>query len=123
MPFLIHNAAGTYWEMCPGGFKKAITFAALQAYANAREQGQTPVTDVKLPDTIINGIPDLPASEKDLINSKFAELFGDTRLGHLNARIDQLHAKVDELEVVAAQVDLAAIAKAVNDDAYRRQKE
>src|SRR3972149_5649912 len=39
MPFLIHNAAGTYWEMCPGGFKKAIVFPALQAYAEAAGQG------------------------------------------------------------------------------------
>ena len=92
MPFLIHNAAGTYWEMCPGGFKKAITFAALEAYAAAAAQGQTPVTDVLLPDTAIapntgiNDIPDLPTP-------------------------------------ATAQVDMAAIARAVNDEAYRRQKE
>ena len=60
MPFLFHNAAGTYWEMCPGGFKKAIVFPALQAYAEARGQNQTPVVDVLLPDSIIGDIPDLP---------------------------------------------------------------
>ena len=85
MPFLIHNAAGTYWEMCPGGFKKAIVFPALQAYAEAAAQGFSRVTDVKLADTIINQIPDLPAP--------------------------------------VATVDVAAIAKAVNDELARRQKE
>jgi len=89
MPFLIHNAAGTYWEMCPGGFKKAIVYPALQAYAEAKIQGFPPVTDVKLPDTLINQIPDLPA----------------------------------DLPAPVATVDAAAIAKAVNDELARRQKE
>ena len=121
MPFLIHNAAGTYWEMCPGGFKKAIVFPALQAYAAAAEQGFPRVTDVKLADTIINQIPDWPLETMLLEPGSGATLH--KRLDGFDV---QTRASFKEVMAAIAALpvkDVAAIAKAVNDELARRQQE
>ena len=39
----------------------------------------------------------LTQEDKDWIDSRFTELYGPTRLGHINARIDEMHGKVDAL--------------------------
>src|SRR3972149_11923 len=105
----------------PGGAKKAIVFPALQAYAAAAEQGFPRVTDVKLADTIINQIPDWPLETMLLEPGSGATL-------HKRLDCFDVQTRASFKEVMAAIAalpvkDVAAIAKAVNDELARRQQE
>ena len=104
----LHSASGKVAALI-GGYKVEL---AIGAQHDALHAGGSP--DHAISDTDWAGWPNYTDVIGWALDSRFAELNGPTRLGHINARLDELHGKVDGL-VLGAGTTPDEVKQAVKD--------